>query len=232
MRYSVRFAFGAVAVLATVAASDIIFVKAQAEGPAITLAQAQLPATPAPAPAPAATPGQMVPMGSSGTGMGMGSMGPGSMGGPAASAPGQPMQQMPMGHGMMGWPMLGMSGQDGMRGMTGNGPMESGSMATQVESRLVYLKAELGITEAQAAAWKQYEDSVKSRTSPMQGMRQEMMKVMQAGTVAERMNARVNMMEGMVTSMKAQGVGLENLYQGLTADQKTKADQFLGMGMM
>jgi hypothetical protein len=128
--------------------------------------------------------------------------------------------------------MQGMMGM-GMPGMMGQGMMMGpGSMAPQVEGRLAYLKAELGITEAQATAWKQYEDAVRSRTSAMQGMRQEMMKAMQAGTVTDRMKARINMMEGMVASMKAQSAGLEGLYKVLTDDQKKKADQLLGMGMM
>jgi len=118
-------------------------------------------------------------------------------------------------------------GQEGMPGIMG-----SGSMAAQVEGRLAYLKAELGITEPQAAVWKQYEDAVRSRTSTIQGMRQEMMKAMQAGTVADRMNARIAMMEGMVTSMKAQSTAIENLYKLLTEEQKKKADQLFGTGMM
>jgi LTXXQ motif family protein len=79
---------------------------------------------------------------------------------------GQAMQ-MPMGEGMMGCPMMDMMG---MRGMMG-----PGSIAAQVEGRLAYVKAEIAITEAQTPAWKQYEDAVRSRTSGMQGMRQEMM---------------------------------------------------------
>lgn len=154
----------------------------------------------------------------------------------------QPMQQMPMGQGMMGMmgcPMMGMMGQDGMQGMMGmpammgRGMMMSpAAMGPQVEGRLAYLKAELGITEAQAAAWKQYEDAVRSRTSAMQVTRQEMMKAMQGGTLADRMKARISMMEGMLATMKAQSAGLESLYKMLTDDQKKKADQLLGMGMM
>lgn len=146
----------------------------------------------------------------------------------------QPMQQMPMGPNMMGMgcPMMGMMRQDGMQGMMNQGMMDPGSMGPQVEGRLAYLKAELGITDAQAAAWKSYEDAIRSRTSAMQGMRQEMMKAMQTGTLADRLKARINMMEGMLASMKAQSAGLEGLYKVLTEEQKKKADQLLGSGMM
>jgi hypothetical protein len=135
--------------------------------------------------------------------------------------------QMPMGQGMMGCPMMGIMGEEGMPGMIG-----PGSMAAQVEGRLAYLKAELGITEPQAEAWKQCEDAVRSRTSAMQGMRQEMMKAMQGSTVGDRMKTRISMMEGMVASMKVQSTAIENLYNVLTDEQKKKADQLLGTGMM
>jgi hypothetical protein len=55
---------------------------------------------------------------------------------------------------------------------------------------------------------------------------------LQAGTVADRMKARIAMMEGMVASMKAQSTAIENLYEVLTDEQKKKGDQPLGMGMM
>ena len=135
--------------------------------------------------------------------------------------------QIPMGQDMMGCPMMGMMGQEGMQGM-----MRPGSMAAQVEGRLAYLKAELGITEPQAEAWKQCEDAVRSRTSAMQGMRQEMMKAMQGGSVADRVKTRITMMEEMVASMKAQSTAIENLYKVLTDEQKKKGDQLLRMGRM
>jgi hypothetical protein len=148
-----------------------------------------------------------------------------------ASAANAQTMPMPMGQGLMGCPMMGMMGQDGTPGMMGQGMM-MGRMGPQIEGRLAYLKAELGITEPQAAAWKQYEDAVRSRASAMQSTRQDMMKAMQAGTVADRMKARITMMEGMVASMKTQSSALENLYPLLTDEQKKNADKLLGMGMM
>src|SRR5215472_2497906 len=115
-------------------------------------------------------------------------------------------QEMPMGQGMMGMgmmggcPMMGMMGQAGMQGMMGQGMMGAGNMAAQVEGRLAYLRVELGITEAQAAAWKEYAEAVKSRMSGMQSMRQEMMSAMQSGTALDRVKARTKMMETMIAS--------------------------------
>jgi hypothetical protein len=147
-------------------------------------------------------------------------------------------QEMPMGQGMMamgmisGCPMMGMMGQGGMQGMMGQGTMGVGNMAAQVEGRLAYLRVELGITEAEAAAWKEYTEAVKSRMSGMQSMRQEMMSAMQSGTALDRIKARTKIMETMVASMKAVNPALEGLYKVLTDEQKKKADQLLGMGMM
>jgi hypothetical protein len=155
-------------------------------------------------------------------------------------------QQMPTGQGMMGMgmmggcPMMGMMGQSsmqgtmgqGMPGMMGRGMMGAGNMAAQVEGRLAYLRVELGITEAQAAAWKEYAEAVKSRMSGMQSMHQEMMSAMQSGTALDRIRAQIRMMENMVASMKAVNPALEGLYKVLTDEQKKKADQLLGTVMM
>src|SRR6516165_6193578 len=147
-------------------------------------------------------------------------------------------QQMPTGQGMMGMgmmggcPMMGMMGQSSMQGTMGRGMMGAGNMAAQVEGRLAYLRVELGITEAQAAAWKEYAEAVKSRMSGMQSMHQEMMSAMQSGTALDRIRAEIRMMENMVASMKAVNPALEGLYKVLTDEQKKKADQLLGMVMM
>src|SRR5262245_30847419 len=82
-------------------------------------------------------------------------MGPGAM-----MAPG--MMGYGMGPGMMGPGMHGMMGQSmmGPGMMMGYGPM--------VEDRLAYLKAELGITDAQTEAWNGYVNAVKARAEVVQ----------------------------------------------------------------
>jgi hypothetical protein len=66
----------------------------------------------------------------------------------------------------------------------------------------------------------------------MEGMRQDMMKAMHSGSVADRVKARIAMMEGMVANMKAQGTAIETLYTVLTDEQKKKGDELLGVGMI
>ena len=128
------------------------------------------------------------------------------------------------GMGMMGPGMHGMMGQ-GMMGpgmMMGYGPM--------MEGRLAYMKAELGITDAQTKAWNDYVSAVEARATTMQGMHAAMMQTMQSGTAVERMEAHTQAMQNMVESMKAIKPATEALYKVLTDDQKKKADLLLGRG--
>ena len=145
----------------------------------------------------------------------------------------QTQQQMPMmGYGMgqmgmMGPGNMGMMGT-GMHGMMGPGMMMD--FGPMMAGRLAYMKAELGITDAQTAAWDGYATAVKARASNMQGMHTAMIKVMQAGTALERLDERTKVMESMVESLKALRPATETLYAALSDDQKKKADQLLGMG--
>lgn len=124
---------------------------------------------------------------------------------------------------MAGCPMMGQMPGSGMHhGMMMHGPAAEGHLA--------YLKAELGITEAQTAAWTGYVSAVKARMSTMQGTHQTMMQTWQNGTAVARLDAHTKSMESMVESLKVLRPATEALYAVLTADQKLKADQLLGMG--
>lgn len=152
----------------------------------------------------------------------------------------QSQQQMPMmgggmGQGMMGQMGTGMMGPGnmgmmgpGMQGIMGPGMMMD--FGPMIEGRLAYTKAELGITDAQTAAWDGYVTAVKARASNMQGMHTAMMQAMQSGTALERLDERTKAMETMVESLKALRPATETLYGALSDDQKKKADQLLGMG--
>ena len=110
------------------------------------------------------------------------------------------------------------------------GPGVMMDVGPMMEGRLAYMKAELGITDAQTAAWDGYVTAVKAGASNMQGMHTTMMQAMQAGTALERLDARTKAMESMVESLKALRPATEKLYSALTDDQKKKADLLLGMG--
>lgn len=129
-------------------------------------------------------------------------------------------------------PMMGMMGQ-GMRhrGMRGGRWMrQHGRMGAMVDGRLAYLKSALGIADAQESAWQDYADAVNDRVSTMQGMHTTMMGAMQDGGALERMDARITGMEALVEAMKAVKPATEALYAVLSKDQKTKADEMIGLG--
>lgn len=124
---------------------------------------------------------------------------------------------------MTGGPMMGHTPERGMHhGMMMHGPA--------IEGRLAYLKAELSITEAQTPAWNGYVTAAKARLSTMQGTHQVMMQAWQSGTAVARLDAHTKSMESVVESLKALRPATEALYAVLSADQKLKADQLLGMG--
>lgn len=138
-------------------------------------------------------------------------------------------QGMMSGQGMMGGQGMGsgMMGHSGM-GMMGHGMMND--MGPMMEGRLAYMKAELGITAEQTAAWDDYAKAMKARVASMQERRTEMMKVMHSGSALDRLDARTKAMEDMVESLKAVRPAVVSLYNALSADQKKKADALLGMG--
>jgi hypothetical protein len=170
---------------------------------------------------------QQMPMG--------GMMGQGGTGMMGQGSPGT-MNQGMMGQGMMGGcPMMGGMGQGMMMGWGMQGMMNPAMMGMMmggpaVQGRLAYVKAELGITDAQTAAWDGYASAVNARVTSMQGMHAQMMQAMQTGSAMARMDAHIKAMESMVESLKALKPATEALYAVLTDEQKKQADQLLGGG--
>lgn len=144
-----------------------------------------------------------------------------------------PAQEMPRA-GMMGAVTPGMMQGGGMMemGMMGNCPMMGGTEA-HVEGRIAFLKAELAITDQQKEAWEAYAAAIKKNLEGMKAMRETMMKVMQAKSPVERLDAHISAMENRVTTLKELKPALGTLYAGLSDEQKKKADELLtGIGCM
>lgn len=164
-----------------------------------------------------------------------------AMGGPAAALAQNPQAQGMMGYGW-GQGMMGPNGMMGQGGwsnrMMGPGTMGYGMMGPGMmmgygpvmDGQLAYVKAELGITEAQGQAWDDYAKALKDRATTMQSMHASMMQAMQTGTAIDRMQIHIQAMESMLDSMKAIAPATEALYKTLTDDQKKKADLLLGTG--
>jgi hypothetical protein len=119
-----------------------------------------------------------------------------------------------------GCPMVGMMQEGGI------GPM-------QIEGRLASLMAELGVTDAQRAAWTVYAAMLRKNLEDMQSMHAGMRKAMEAGNPVDRLMAHIAAMEGRLDALREMKPALEQFYAALTSDQKAKADQLLtGMGCM
>ena len=141
-------------------------------------------------------------------------------------AQGQMPRQMP-GTGMMDKGMMGM-----MR-MMADCPMMDGDMAVHAEGRIAFLKAELGITDAQKVVWDAYAAAIAKNLLGMQATRQIMMKTMATTSPVERLENHIAAMEGRMSALKEIKPALGNLYGSLGDEQKRKADQLLtGMGCM
>ena len=114
-----------------------------------------------------------------------------------------------------GWPGTMMGGQPRLGALVGG--------------RLAYLKAELGITEAQTEAWNGYAAAVEARIEGMQAIHTSMWETLQQGTALERMDARIASMESMLEAMKALKPATEALYAALSDEQKKLADELIGL---
>ncbi len=160
-------------------------------------------------------------------------MGQGGMMGQSGGSPGGMMGQS---GGMMG----NMRGMMGGCSMMGGGMMGRGmhgmmmSSVPMMEGRLAYMKADLGITDAQASAWEAYAAAVRAQQTAMQSMHDDMMKTMGSGSALDRMDMRIKAMESMVESLKTLKPATTALYAVLSDAQKEKANQLLGgaCGMM
>lgn len=160
-------------------------------------------------------------------------------------APATAQQQMQGGmqQGMQGSPGMmqgqGMQGQ-GMQGqmmggqMMGNmgGHMMGGGPAKHIEGRLAFLKTELGITDAQMDAWKDYADAMRKSAGSMQQMHETMMSGDPPTSFPDRMERREQMMSARIETLRTLRDAAVPLYEALDDEQKQVADSIMGMGMM
>jgi hypothetical protein len=152
-----------------------------------------------------------------------------------------------MGPGMMrdgkgpGWGMGWGMGHGGMQrgmgyGMMGGGcPMfGGGDGGTYADGRLAFLRAELGITDAQKTAWDAYAAALRKNLENMQAMHATMRQSMeQEKSPVERLDTHVTTMEARLAALKEMKPALATLYGAMTDDQKKKAADILtGMGCM
>ncbi|MEW8029011.1 MAG: Spy/CpxP family protein refolding chaperone [Candidatus Thiodiazotropha sp.] len=125
-------------------------------------------------------------------------------------------------HGMMGGP-------GGDRGMMMGGPsggkgmMMGGYTAGFADQQLADLKATLGITTDQEAAWNRYADAVTERANLMQSHRQQMFT---RGPVSP--DQRLNFHQQGLEQMQQVSAARQDLFEILTPQQQASVDTYTG----
>lgn len=129
--------------------------------------------------------------------------------------------------------MMGNYGPRMMGGCPTMGSTTDGQVSTFAEGRVAFLKAELGITDAQKSEWDAYAATIKSNLQNMQGMWQTMKTVFDGKTPVDRLDAQIAAMDSRLAALKEIKPVLAKLYAALSDDQKKKADELLtGIGCM
>ncbi len=124
-----------------------------------------------------------------------------------------------MGRGMMGGygPGYGMGPQAMFGGYYGN-----------VDDNLAALKAQLGITAKQDAAWQAFSKNAKQQNENRQAWFAKMQQARSAGSAPELLAQQTEILKQRQTELEANAAALKNLYAVLTPEQKTIADQRFG----
>jgi len=161
-----------------------------------------------------------------------GMQGSGSQGQTGAMGPsGMPMMMCGM---MGGGSNAGMPGQSGgMMNMPGGPPMmqmmraRAGDMPTdRIEGRIAYLHAELRISEAQMAAWKEVAAALRASAKRLTEMQLEQTQKNNA-SMLERVDAQERVLSARLESVRALKSATAKLYPMLDDAQKKNADELL-----
>src|SRR5262249_785308 len=88
-------------------------------------------------------------------------------------------------------------------------------------------KSLLGITDVQKGVWDAYAGAMKSNAQALQGR-----DGMSGKSAVEQLDAQVTAAENRIKALNKVKAGLAGLYAALSADQKKKADQVLGMACL
>lgn len=165
---------------------------------------------------------------------------PGAAAAPSTLPSGAPAAAQPGTSGMMGGGgQMGMTGDmkqmmPMMRHMMTMMGAQSGMMSADVEGRIASLKAELGITDAQAPQWNGFADALRTTAKSTNGMFEQMMHPGGAATLPARLERHEKMLSAHLGTLKALKDAVAPLYAVMTDDQKKVADRLMigPMGVM
>jgi len=157
----------------------------------------------------------------------------------AGDQPAQPDSGSMMGgpHGMMMMHEMMQGGiGPGMMAGHGSGHAMCGAMASHIDGRLAYAKAELKITGAQEPIWNSYAAAARDNANSMLAHCTAMMSLHGASALGlpDRLDQHEQLMTAHLEAVRAMNKALKSLYAALSDGQKHAADElFRGpMGMM
>jgi hypothetical protein len=157
-----------------------------------------------------------------------------------AMAQDQPTQQgTPPGwswgpRGMMGYGPMGSMGA-WMMGGSGSAEAMCSAMASHIDGRLGYIKAELKVTDAQEPLWSTYALAARDNAKTMIARCTTMMGKRGSQTsLPDRLDQNEQLMAAQFDAVRAMNKALKPLYTALSDGQKKTADQLFWspMGMM
>lgn len=177
-------------------------------------------------------PGPMMPPGGRMAGPGYGTgYGPGPMMGGQSPMMGGPGMGYGRGQGMMhgrSCPMMGGRGCP----MMGMNDGDDGNQPPFIAGRIAFLRAELGITDAQQPAFEELAGAMRRMYESAQAARMAMHGgAQQMGSPPERLGARISAMESRLLAMKGLKQALDKLYASFTDEQRQRANHALHFGI-
>jgi len=119
-----------------------------------------------------------------------------------------------------------------MRSMGGGGEMRM-MPSEHVEGRIAFLKAELGITEAQLPQWNEFADALRNNAKAMR-VAMGTMQDARSASMPMRLDAMTGVMAARLEALKATAAAGKALYAVLSDAQKKSADELVmsPMGVM
>jgi hypothetical protein len=151
------------------------------------------------------------------------------------AGPQMPMQGQAGGMGMMGGNMAQMMAMmQMMRGgmMMPMDMMGPAGMASHIEGRIAFLKAELKITDAQTPQWNAFADAVRDSAKTLHTAMQSMMQASGSVSAPDQIERRITLMSSHLDAAKALLVAMKPLYAVLSDEQKKTADELMSEHLM
>lgn len=148
---------------------------------------------------------------------------------PADQAPADQMAKM-MQDMMASMPMMQM-----MKHMQGQHEMTGLDLTERVEGRIAFLKAEIGITDAQGDTWNAFADALRTYSAALKSARPAAMDPM-AGDLVTRLDQSEKELSAKLDGVRGLKAALVPLLAALSDDQRSTAADLLpvhlGLGMM